>query len=108
MVGQSVCRLVRRSVIISYRRTSFYLRIERIDAGLHEHVGQDEVLEAGGASRAPTLVVVLEGFKEVCVGLLKLAFSEKYNVHLEYKSLIFLYVTANPMNHLRKTKYVPT
>jgi hypothetical protein len=49
-----------------------HLRVEGVDAGLHEHVGEDEILEAGGAAGGPALVVVLEGLEEVRVGLLKL------------------------------------
>ena len=49
------------------------LRIEGIDPGLHEHIGEDKVLETGGSTRRAALVVILEGFEKVGVGLFKLA-----------------------------------
>lgn len=51
------------------------LAVERIDVGFHEHVSQDEILQAGGAAGGAALVVVLEGFEEVGVGLFKLSFA---------------------------------
>jgi hypothetical protein len=54
------------------RRQRTHLGVEGVDAGLHEHVGEDEILETGGAAGGTALVIVLEGLEEVCVGLLKL------------------------------------
>ena len=52
------------------------LRVERVDAGLHEHVGEDEVLQTGRAPGTAGLIVVLEGLEEVGVGLLELGLAE--------------------------------
>lgn len=52
------------------------LRVKGVDPRLHQHVGEDEVLQTRGSPRAAGLVVVLESLKEVCVRLLKLPFSE--------------------------------
>ncbi len=56
-----------------------HLGVEGVDSGLHEHVGEDEILEAGGAAGGTALVIVLEGLEEVCVGLLKLPLSTAKN-----------------------------
>ena len=69
---------MRRLLVLMSPLALCYLRIEWIDAGLHEHVSEDEVLEAGGTTGRPALVVVLEGLEKVCVRLLKLALAQMH------------------------------
>ena len=56
-----------------------HLRIEGVDARLHEHVGENKVLEAGRPPGTAAFVVILERFEEVGMRFLELALSQ---VHL--------------------------
>lgn len=53
--------------------TSYLLRIKRVDSRLHQHVGQDQVLQTSGSSGASRLIIVFERLEKVCMRLLELA-----------------------------------
>ena len=54
------------------------LGIEGIDVRLHQHIGQDQVLETSGSAWRPRLVVVLERLEEISVRFLEFHLTEMH------------------------------
>lgn len=70
------------SVQARHQRLRF-LGIKRVDLGLHEHVGEHEVFEAGNALRRTGFVVTLEGFEKV-----RLRLSPLFLAHVHFTTAL--------------------
>lgn len=69
---------------------------------LHQHVGEDEVLEASCSSGTSGLVIILEGLEEVGVSFVELVLPQ---VHLAAALPDHTYKKNSFSQHLKKSSY---